>query len=154
MLFLIGLMQIIDLILINFLILSIHSQNTTNLRKQITFSSKRTVSIEPNFCHQCHFSIKSDQYTKFLENLNDLYDDADATEAVHFYFSGLNLENYKKNKSNNGIQVFDPNWWLWTKNRKHFVFTLPLIDVDILSLGMSFKIISRFLNRISLTFQF
>ena len=38
-------------------------------------------------------------------------------------------------------EVFDPLWWMWATNNKHFVFRMPLLDLDILSAG---KYISKF----------
>ena len=32
-------------------------------------------------------------------------------------------------------KVFDPLWWMWARNRRHYAFTMPLLDLDILSVG-------------------
>ena len=37
-------------------------------------------------------------------------------------------------------QVFDPLWWMWARNPHHYVFSLPLLDIDILSFGSVFKL--------------
>ena len=86
-------------------------------------------------CSSCNFKIKPSYSEKFQNDLIDLHEASDSVEAVHFLFKGLDLSVYKEEKIRFGFHVFDPNWWLWAKNKKHFVFTLPLIDVDILSLG-------------------
>lgn len=31
--------------------------------------------------------------------------------------------------------VFDPLWWMWAVNDQHYVFKMPLLDIDILSSG-------------------
>ena len=35
-------------------------------------------------------------------------------------------------------EVFDPLWWMWARNRRHYAFTMPLLDLDILSVGGHF----------------
>ena len=35
-------------------------------------------------------------------------------------------------------EVFDPLWWMWARNRRHYAFTMPLLDLDILSVGGQF----------------
>ena len=35
-------------------------------------------------------------------------------------------------------EVFDPLWWMWATNNQHFVFRMPLLDLDILSVGRVF----------------
>lgn len=37
-------------------------------------------------------------------------------------------------------QVFDPLWWMWARTPHHYVFSLPLLDLDILSFGRIFII--------------
>ena len=32
--------------------------------------------------------------------------------------------------------VFDPLWWVWAINSQHYAFTMPLLDLNILSLGV------------------
>ena len=32
--------------------------------------------------------------------------------------------------------VFDPLWWMWAIDSKHYAFTMPLIDLNILSMGV------------------
>ena len=91
--------------------------------------------IEGINCNYCNFTIDPSYSEKFQMDLIALHDDSDSVEAVHFLFNGLDLSTYKEEKIRSGIHVFNPNWWIWAKNKNHFVFTLPLIDVDILSLG-------------------
>lgn len=38
-------------------------------------------------------------------------------------------------------EVFDPLWWMWARNRRHYAFTMPLLDLDILSVGAVWKLV-------------